>query len=162
MLLTDANVDHRWWVCRAPTGRQVTRSPSTRATRFARSRSRNPLTPPFAREPHAWHTIPLGETVTLDARVEARAVPVDGLTPGYAGRQAIPGAVVAYHLRDRKTGANVLFAPVFAAVTPTLIAAASDADAAFFDGSFWSDEELGDVGVEKAARSARAPARRRR
>jgi pyrroloquinoline quinone biosynthesis protein B len=152
MLLTDANVDHvGGFAVLRQTGDHAFAVYSSDAIREIALTQ--PAYAPFAREPHAWHTIPLGESVALDARLEARAVPVEGLTPGYAGRRAIPGAVIAFHVRDRETGGSVLFAPVFVDVTPTLIAAAEDSDAAFFDGSFWSDEELGDVGVEKAARS---------
>ena len=152
MLLTDANVDHvgGFAVLRQAGDHAFTVYSSDAIREIALTQ---PAYAPFAREPHTWHAIPLGESVALDARLEVRAVPVDGLTPGYAGRQAIPGAVVAYHVRDRETGTSTLFAPVFADVTPALVAAAEDADVAFFDGSFWSDEELGDVGVEKAARS---------
>jgi pyrroloquinoline quinone biosynthesis protein B len=152
MLLTDANVDHvgGFAVLRQAGNHAFTVYSSDAIREIALTQ---PASAPFAREPHAWHTIPLGQSVALDGRLEARAVPVAGLTPGYAGRRAIPGAVVAYHVRDRETAANVLFAPVFAGVTPALVAAAENADAAFFDGSFWSDAELGAVGVEKAARS---------
>jgi pyrroloquinoline quinone biosynthesis protein B len=152
MLFTDANVDHVGGlaVLRQAGDHAFTVYSSDAIREIALTQ---PACAPFARAPHAWHTISPGESVSLDARLQVRAVPVDGLTPGYAGRRAVPGAVVAYRVTDARRGSSALFAPVFSGVTPALLAAAEDAEVAFFDGSFWSDDELGDVGVEKAARS---------
>jgi pyrroloquinoline quinone biosynthesis protein B len=107
----------------------------------------------FTRAPHRWDAVAAGETVLLDDRLRARAVAMDGLTPGYAGREPLPDAVTAYLLLDSATGGSALFAPVFAAVNEALLDESRHADVAFFDGSFYSDDELGDVGVEKPARS---------
>jgi len=78
---------------------------------------------------------------------------VPGRTPGFDGRREIAGAVVAYEVADRATGASALFAPVFADVTDALRAALGRSRIAFLDGSFWSDDELGEIGVPKRARS---------
>jgi pyrroloquinoline quinone biosynthesis protein B len=94
-----------------------------------------------------------GEAVRLDDRLIATAVYVAGLTPGYAGREALPDAVAAYVVVDTVTGGRALFAPVFSDVTAALRDAAERADLAFFDGSFYSDDELAGVDVPKAARS---------
>ncbi|GAC1304173.1 MAG: pyrroloquinoline quinone biosynthesis protein PqqB [Vulcanimicrobiaceae bacterium] len=154
MLLTDANVDHiggfavlrqagehRFQIYSSATVRDI----ATAQAAFA----------PFAAAPHVWDVALAGGTIALEPGLTARVVTLAGLTPGYAGRRDLPDAVVGYHVIDDSdgAGASVLFAPVFMDVTDGLLAAARTATAAFFDGSFWSDDELGGVGLAKAARA---------
>jgi len=152
MLITDANVDHLG-------GLAVLRQAGNHAFRIFSSATVRRLAAAdvafvaFTRAPHRWDAVGAGETVLLDDRLRARAVAMDGLTPGYAGREALPDAVTAYLVLDSTTGGSALFAPVFATVSEALLDASRHADVAFFDGSFYSDDELGDVGVEKPARS---------
>ena len=151
MLLTDANVDHLggFAVVRqdGPHAFAVYSSATVRAIACAQEAFAT-----FAAPPHAWHAVAPGERFALDATLDVRVVAVAGLTPGYAGRRALADAVVAYAIVDRATGASALFAPVFMEITDDLVAAAREASVAFFDGSFWSDDELRGVGVPKAAR----------
>ncbi len=152
MLLTDANVDHiGGFAVLRQTGDHAFAIYSSALVREIAIEQ--PAVATFAREPHAWRAVELGTSFTLDARLDVRAIAVGGLTPGYAGRRDVAGAVIAYRITDTATRGSVLFAPVFARIDAPLLEAARDADAAFFDGSFWSDAELSDVGVEKAARS---------
>ncbi|MBD5636000.1 MAG: hypothetical protein IAI49_16145 [Candidatus Eremiobacteraeota bacterium] len=83
----------------------------------------------------------------------ATAVYVDGLTPGYAGREPLRDAVAAYLVADTLSGGRALFAPVFSGAGAALREAARRADVAFFDGSFYSDDELDGVDVHKSARA---------
>ncbi len=152
MLLTDANVDHLG-------GFAVLRQQGDHA--FGVYSSATVRTIATAQEafaaftiaPHRWEAVSPGTTFRLEEGLDVRVVPVAGLTPGYAGRRALDDAVVAYAVIDRPSGASVLFAPVFMDVTEPLLAAARQASVSFFDGSFWSDDELSGVGVAKAARS---------
>jgi pyrroloquinoline quinone biosynthesis protein B len=152
MLITDANVDHLG-------GLAVLRQAGNHAFRIFSSATVRRLAAAdiafaaFTRPPHRWDVVAAGETVLLDDRLRARAVAMDGLTPGYAGREALPDAVTAYLVLDSTTGGSAFFAPVFAAVNEALLDESRGADVTFFDGSFYSDDELGDVGVEKPARS---------
>ncbi|GAC1524657.1 MAG: pyrroloquinoline quinone biosynthesis protein PqqB [Vulcanimicrobiaceae bacterium] len=152
MLLTDANVDHLggFAVLRQDGEHAFTvySSETVRAIACAQEAFAT-----FAAPPHRWEAISPGQRFALEPGLDVRVVAVAGLTPGYAGRRSLGDAVVAYEISDVESGESALFAPVFMEVTPDLLAAASESRVAFFDGSFWSDDELGDVGVPKAARS---------
>lgn len=152
MLLTDANIDHiggfavlrqagdhRFDVYSSAVVREIALAQEAFAT--------------FAEPPHAWHIAEPETTIALEPGLSARVIPVRGLTPGYAGRADRVGAVVAYELSSEGSAERILFAPVFMAVDEPLLAAAERATTAFFDGSFWSDDELGGVGLDKLARS---------
>jgi pyrroloquinoline quinone biosynthesis protein B len=152
MLFTDANVDHLGGLAvlrqQGDHAFVIYSSPTVR-TLALQQRSFSP----FGEPPHSWHSVASGEIFSLAEQLEVRVVAVDGLTPGYAGREALPDAVVAYAISDTQNGTSALFAPVFANITPPLLAAATEANVAFFDGSFWSDDELRTVGVDKPARA---------
>jgi len=145
MLFTDANVDH---IGGLVTLRQagehrftlrsssVVRDIATTQRAFA----------PFAEAPHRWLAADEGALESIDgdpigADLQVRAIPVPGLTPGFAGREAKRGAVTAYAIRSAG-GRTLLFAPVFAAVDAVLAAEIRAADVCFLDGSFFSDDEM--------------------
>jgi pyrroloquinoline quinone biosynthesis protein B len=152
MLVTDANVDHLGGLAvLRQTGDHAFAIRSTATVRRLAAADR--AFSAFTAAPHRWDAVTDGEVVRLDDRLIATAVYVAGLTPGYAGREALPDAVAAYVVVDTVTGGRALFAPVFSDVTATLRDAAERADLAFFDGSFYSDDELAGVDVPKAARS---------
>ncbi len=152
MLFTDANVDHLGGLAvlrQAGDHAFAIRSTATVRALAASDRAFSA----FTAAPHRWEVMADREVVRLDDRLTATALYVAGLTPGYAGREALPDAVTAYLIADTASGGHVLFAPVFSDVGPALLEAAERADLAFFDGSFFSDDELSDVDVPKAARS---------
>jgi pyrroloquinoline quinone biosynthesis protein B len=60
---------------------------------------------------------------------------------------------VAFHLRDEKSGRSALIAPAVAEITGGLADSARNSDVVFFDGTFWSNGELGMV--RPGARTAR-------
>ena len=61
---------------------------------------------------------------------------------------------VAFQFRDETSGRLVLIAPAVGKLTDELSKASTDSDVIFFDGTFWSDDEL--AAVRPGARSARA------
>ena len=160
VLLTDANVDHMGgltvvrqqgdhrFVLRSSA---VVREIALRQAAFA----------PFAEPPHRWRAIddaavcaPEFDDDPVGGALEIRAVFVPGLTPGFDGRHATPGAVVAYEVHDRRSGGRAVFAPVFSGTNRALIDALERADVAFLDGSFFTDDELPGLGLgEKTARA---------
>ncbi len=109
----------------------------------------------FVSAPHRWETVPLdgGAVAPVDrdepfgSTLEVRALAVPGVLPGYAGRVAAAGAVVAYAFRDLRSNARALFAPVFATIDDGLRAELERADVVFLDGSFYRDDELEALGL---------------
>jgi len=99
-------------------------------------------------------TLPDGRAVQMaDAAGEAlgiacTAVPVARRPPRYA-RAAPAGAFdVGLRLRDERTGATLAYIPTASAIGTAVRSVASGADLLLFDGTFWSDGELRDAGVE--------------
>jgi pyrroloquinoline quinone biosynthesis protein B len=159
MLLTDANVDH---IGGLVTLRQAGNHHFTvRSSRVVRNiATAQPAFAAFAQLPHRWLCADDGPLDALEgdpigSSLMVRAIPVPGLTPGYAGRSAVRGAVTAYAVRaPGGRGGTLLFAPVFSAVDPTLAAEIRTADVAFLDGSFFTDNEMLETGAgDKLARS---------
>ena len=84
--------------------------------------------------------------------VEAFPVPgkppvhLEGLGP------ASPGDNVGLRIREPATGHVLVYLSAVARVTPEVLAFAESADCLFFDGTFWSDDELREVGSDKRAK----------
>ena len=57
--------------------------------------------------------------------------------PSVGGAQS-----VAYEIHDARTGKRIMIAPDAAAISPSFLEALNQADAIFFDGTFWSSNEL--------------------
>ena len=158
MLLTDANVDHIG-------GLAILRQAGPHAFRVLSSAVvrdialQQPAFIPFAESPHAWEVLPFGTRIDLDGRLSAEAIPVHGTTPGYAGRRALTGAVVAIAVVDRTNGKRLLAAPVYAELDAALRAAIAASDVAFLDGSFFFEDELAayDVAAKAARRLGHLP-----
>ena len=82
-----------------------------------------------------------------------RAILLPGAPPRYASpTDSSRGQSVALEFVDPRSGARLLVAPDVAAITPELRASLEAADAALFDGTFWSGDEL--RRIDPAARLA--------
>ena len=159
VLLTDANVDHTAGLAELrqdPDAFVVLSTPVVKSLLVPQLAYER-----FDRPPHRWIACdPGGRDIAPDiddaiaAQFEIRMVDVPGLLPGYAGRGTARGAVVAYVLRERASGASVLAAPVFSDLDETLMEAARASDVVLLDGSFFSDDEMPRDGLmRKTARS---------
>ncbi len=160
MLLTDANVDHLG-------GFAVLRQGGSagflvRSTGAVREiATSQPAFAPFASLPHRWLEVPADSACDAENpqdivgnRLTVRALAVPGTTPGYDGRRIVHGAVVAYEIADRGKERGLLFAPVFSALSDSLMRAITQSDIAFLDGSFYTDDELIAAGLlRKRARA---------
>jgi pyrroloquinoline quinone biosynthesis protein B len=72
-----------------------------------------------------------------------RAIPLPGDAPRYAhGTISRGGQSVALEFVDEKRSVRLLVAPDVAEITPELQSALETADVVFFDGTFWSGDEL--------------------
>ena len=89
------------------------------------------------------------------------AVPVPGKQPIHLeGRQAPdPEDAIGLRFRETATGRVLAYFSGVAALTPAVRAALVDADAVFFDGTFWSGDELIGLGVgdKRAEQMAHLP-----
>jgi len=64
------------------------------------------------------------------------------------GRQSNgPGHSVGYRIVDEKSGGRLLFLPDVAVLDGQTIDALSDCDVLLFDGTFWSENEMRELGV---------------
>ncbi len=82
-----------------------------------------------------------------------QAIPLSGELPRYSRQSdSTNRQSVALEFTDEHRGVRLLVAPDVAAVTPELAQALERADAVFFDGTFWSDDEL--RRIDPAARTA--------
>lgn len=146
VFLTDANVDH----CAGLLDFRQAGELHVYSTKTVRDTLlRNEIFAPFASSPRTWHVV--SDEPTDVAGLRITAIPVGGLLPSYAGGAAVRGAATAFLIDDERVdgerGARVLYAPIFADVDGSLSDAAARCDAAFFDGSFWSDDELIKLGL---------------
>jgi len=159
VLLTDANVDHTAGLAEMrqdPDAFVVVSTPVVKSLLVSQLAYER-----FDRPPHRWIACdPSDRDIARDigdavaAQFEILIIDVPGLLPGYAGRGTARGAVVAYVLRERATGASVLIAPVFSDFDEILMKEARTSDVVLLDGSFYSDDEMPRDGLmRKTARS---------
>ena len=92
-----------------------------------------------------WYRLDLAKPTTLGAStlsVETFAIP--GKLPIHLERTrtADPGDNVALRITDSRSGKRFLYAPAAGGSSPALSAALAGADCVFFDGTFWSSDEL--------------------
>ena len=147
VVLTDANIDHAAGLLdlRQAGSLRVISTPIVRDVLTA-----NPMFAPFARAPRTWETP--GDHWCDVPGMRVRLIDVPGLLPSFAGGIKAHGAASAVVIEDAD-GARLVYAPVFSDATEALIEAARTAGAAYFDGTFWTDDEMTALGM--SSRSAR-------
>jgi pyrroloquinoline quinone biosynthesis protein B len=118
-----------------------------------------------------WRTLKLGREDALagvDGKPSGLAiepVAVPGKPPihlekGPGGRTATePEDNVGLRIRETATGRRLAYFPAAGSVTPAVREALADADGVFFDGTFWSSDELPaqGLGTKRAADMAHLP-----
>jgi pyrroloquinoline quinone biosynthesis protein B len=114
-----------------------------------------------------WRSLKLGQEEELqleDGRpsglsVEAIAVPGKAPLHLEALRPAEPGDNVALLVREPARGRVLAYASAVGRITPAVRAALADADCVFFDGTFWSGDELisAGLGTKRADEMAHVP-----
>jgi pyrroloquinoline quinone biosynthesis protein B len=83
------------------------------------------------------------------ARITVEAIAVAGQPPLHLRERATPSREdnIALKLTDERSGATLCYMSGVAAATEQLLAAVADASAIFFDGTFWSSDELIRLGL---------------
>ncbi len=143
VVLTDANIDHAFGLLEL---RQADRL-SIYSTETVRDVlvSGSSAFRPFTKPPNTWHIIAdsaahVNDAAGLPVGLRIRAIDVGGITPAYDGGRSIKGAAAGILIND---GAHrLLYAPCVGEITEPLRRELALADAAFLDGTFWSDHEL--------------------
>jgi pyrroloquinoline quinone biosynthesis protein B len=99
--------------------------------------------------PFRWVSIGPDQSFKLDRdRLRITAFRLGVKRPRYAAGSAIDGDwVIGYRFEDLQTGGRVLYAPAIEAWTPILTEELAEADCAFVDGTFWSEDEMIRIGA---------------
>lgn len=103
----------------------------------------------------SWHTLEPGrvmEPMAAGGRpsgLDVQAIAAPGQPPLHLRSQLAPSAEdnVGFRIHDRRTGGTLAYFSGVAALTETVRAALADADCIFFDGTFWSSDELIRLGL---------------
>lgn len=102
-----------------------------------------------------WHALELEADRPLlvagrESGLSLRAVPVPGRGPLHLAEQgAEPADNIGLRLTETRSAATLAYLPAVARLDQHVEAAVADADAVFFDGTFWSNDELTGKGVGK-------------
>jgi len=105
-----------------------------------------------------WRTLPLGGEVDLERRAGSssglalEAFPVPGKLPVHLegmDKGQDPGVNVGLRIRDRSSGRALVYLSTVGTLTAEAISAAGAADCLFLDGTFWSEDELRELGVSE-------------
>jgi len=143
IVLTDANIDHAFGLLEL---RQADRISiySTEMTRDVLLGGSSAFRA-FTKPPNAWHVIGdspvhVNDAGGLPVGLRIRAIDVGGLTPSYDGSREATGAASAILINDGTH--RLLYAPCVGKMTDPLRKELALADAAFLDGTFWTDHEM--------------------
>jgi pyrroloquinoline quinone biosynthesis protein B len=95
-----------------------------------------------------WRTLEPGREADL-GRLAVEALPAPGKPPIHLEGSGIsdPGDNVGFLIHDRGAGKRLAYFSAAAAITPAMRAAFDTADCVFFDGTFWSSDELIALGL---------------
>jgi pyrroloquinoline quinone biosynthesis protein B len=107
-----------------------------------------------------WRALEPGRETELDG-LAVKAVPAPGKPPIHleGSGTADPGDNVGLVIQDRRTGKRLAYFSAAAAITPAMMAALDAADCVFFDGTFWTSDELIALGLgdKRAEQMAHLP-----
>src|SRR5216117_330797 len=93
-------------------------------------------------------SVPMADAAGEPLGITCTAVPVARRPPRYARAAAAGTFDIGLRLRDERTGGTLAYIPTAGAIDDAVRSVASGADVLLFDGTFWSDGELRDAGVE--------------
>src|SRR5262249_19595737 len=91
-----------------------------------------------------WHALELGRELPLAPGLFVTALPVPGKRPLHLERTraASPEDNVGLRIREAASGAVLAYLPAVAGPSREVSDAVHGADCVFFDGTFWSSDEL--------------------
>jgi len=94
-----------------------------------------------------WHTVIPGQLFALTEHLScvAFAIPLDK-APRFP-TAATMEATIGYRITDHFTGGTLVYAPGVQVITPQVLAAIEGCSCLLFDGTFWRDDEMIQLGV---------------
>ena len=146
VILTDAELDHILGMLHLREGTRWTLYGTPRVARLVEEDL--PLLPALRHYADVQvQVLSLEEALSLGdgaSRVEVRIVETGQRLPRYLGttERASRGAVVAVVLTDQTTGKRAVYAPGVGRLSDALAEDFGGADVIFFDGTFWTEDEL--------------------
>lgn len=143
VVLTDANVDHAFGLLELHQAERLALY-TTEIVRDLLLAGCSPLRA-LAKTPHVWNVIGeapvhVNDASKLPIGLRVRALDVGGLTPHYDGGRQSSGATSAILINDGTH--RLVYAPTLFTVSDALRRELALADAAFLDGTFFTDHEL--------------------
>jgi pyrroloquinoline quinone biosynthesis protein B len=83
--------------------------------------------------------------------LEFRAMPLKSAAPPYSPHRhdPHPGDNIGVSVTDTTSGRSLFYAPGLAAIEPHVEVAMREADCVMVDGTFWTDEEMMDLGISR-------------
>ena len=144
VILTDAELDHTLGVprLREASGLRIAATGTVRAA-LSDSLRLDAVLGPYAGV--SWVALPEKGPEPLDGGpLEIQGVRVSGKRPRYAAQMEAPDGdswVVALHVRDRRGGGSVVYAPALADWPDAFDRLVADAGCVIVDGTFWDDDE---------------------
>ena len=150
----DAQIDHTTGLLMLREGRPL----EIYSTEMAREdlTTGNPL---FAVLQHycgvQWHPVPVGDTTPFRViggmELEFTAVPVSSKPPPYSPHRNTPrdGDNIGMRIKDPVNGKVLFYAPGLGAIEPQVRPFLEEADCVMVDGTFWTDDEMIQLGVSK-------------
>lgn len=150
ILLTDAELDHTigLLIVREGASLDVYASPAV-LTALAESFPIRRMLPPYSSL--RWHEVSAKEVFRIDeGRLEVQSLSVGMKRPRYCANLDSAGDwVVGYRFRDLQTGGMAIYAPAIETWADEFDRECSVSDLALVDGTFWSDDEMIQLGVSK-------------
>lgn len=102
-----------------------------------------------------WHRLPTagGESFAVEgiAHLQFTAVPLKSKAPPYSPHRENPheGDNIGVRIIDTRTGKKLFYAPGLGEIEPQLQPFMAEADALLVDGTFWTDDEMVQLGISK-------------
>ena len=148
VLLTDAEIDHT-------AGLLLARESSTTLQVYGSEAVRRALAdgyPVLSVLDHycgvEWHTLARERSLALDGSAfEVESFPAGGDAPRYLGADGADVEAVGLVFRDGVTGGVLTYVPGLARLGDDVLDRLETSDAVRVDGTFWSDDELVDLGI---------------
>ncbi|MBA3345252.1 MAG: pyrroloquinoline quinone biosynthesis protein PqqB [Gemmatimonadales bacterium] len=157
VIVTDAELDHTLGIALLREGRYLQLCATPAVRRILEEDSRIlPVTRAFAEvrliELGVGRSVPLCYRDGIPSGLSVSGFVVPAGPPRFA-REAMPGHTVGLFLQDEATGGTCAFVPGCGDLDDSLLRRLGGAELVLFDGTFWTDRELVELGIgERTAR----------